>query len=82
MEKRTIEDEINAILAAAHDKGAEAASGKPSIPDVDLNDPAASFVITAAMSTDRILTLLVPVINGIEDALVRLARELDERRGA
>ena len=78
-----LEDEIKVIIAEAHDKGAEAAAVETPMPnDIDLDNPAAPYVITAAMSTDHIFAFLIPVINGIEEALSRLARELDERRDA
>ena len=79
---QSVEDEIKAIIAAAHDKGAEAASVETPVSDIDLTNPAWPYVITAALSSDHVLAFVIPVIKGIEDALARLARELDERRDA
>jgi hypothetical protein len=80
MPEQSLEDEIKAILAAAHDKGAEAVSGETPLPEVDPNDPAASHVITALITTERTWTVLLPIIHGFEEALIRLAREIDQQR--
>ncbi|HVC04419.1 MAG TPA: hypothetical protein VND88_07055 [Candidatus Acidoferrales bacterium] len=77
-----LEDEIKAIIASAHDKGAEAAAAEAPTPKVDLDDPTWPYVLPAVVSYGHILAFLVPVINGIEEALARLARELDARRDA
>ncbi|MGC2297104.1 MAG: hypothetical protein WA695_10550 [Candidatus Dormiibacterota bacterium] len=82
MADHLLEDEIKAILASAHDKGAEATGGEAPVPDLDLNDPASSYILPALMTNERTWAFLIPIIHGLEEALVRLAREIDKQRDA
>ncbi len=78
----TLEDEVKAILNAARDKGIEAAGGEAPIPDMNMDAPEAVYLLPALMTNERTWAALLPMIRGIEDALVRIARELDTRGGA
>jgi hypothetical protein len=51
-------------------------------PNVDMDAPEASYILPAIITTERTWAALLPMIRGIEDALVRIARELDNRGGA
>jgi hypothetical protein len=83
MENKSLEDEIKTILASAHDRGAEALAGEaPTLTDLDPADPSTPFVATATVVTERIWAFLAPVIQGIEEAIARVARELDNHGNA
>ena len=82
MDNKTLEAEVKAILAAAHERGAEAVSGEAPPPDIDLSAPEAPYMVGAFMTTERTWTFLLPVIQGIEEAIARLARELDNHGNA
>jgi isocitrate dehydrogenase kinase/phosphatase len=79
MENKTLEADVKAILAAAHERGIQAGSGEAPVPDIDLSNPAAIHMIGALMTNERTWAFLLPVIQGIEEAIARVARELDDR---
>ncbi len=79
MENKTLEADVKAILAAAHERGAQAAGGEAPVPDIDLSNPVAIHMLGALMTNERTWAFLLPVIQGIEEAIARVARELDNR---
>ena len=67
-DRRSLEEEIRDLLIAVHKKGA-------GLPEATDKDP---LVITV----ETLLAYLTPIIATLEEGMIRLARELDNLRGA